>query len=96
MQRKVAKMSNNPFKKLEKAKNQDNSKIEIDEKKFIANAMEDTDSKVKEIKKSKVIYIPQSLVIRLDSYSNTKATRKESQNYIINQALEEWLEKRGF
>ena len=96
MQRKVAKMSNNPFKKLEKAKNQDNSKIEIDEKKFIANAMEDTDSKVKEIKKSKVIYIPQSLVNRLDSYSNTKATRKESQNYIINQALEEWLEKRGF
>lgn len=92
----MAKMSNNPFKKLEKTKNQDNSKIEIDEKRFIANAVGDTESQVKEIKKSKIIYIPQSLVNRLDSYSNTKATRKESQNYIINQALEEWLEKRGF
>ncbi|HIC3437200.1 TPA: hypothetical protein ACW4WB_001783 [Campylobacter coli] len=89
-------MSNNPFKKFEKAKNQDNPKIEIDEKRFIANAVGDTESQVKEIKKSKIIYIPQSLVDRLDSYSNTKATRKESQNYIINQALEEWLEKRGF
>ena len=92
----MAKMSNNPFKKLEKTKNQNNSKIEIDEKRFIANAVGDTESQVKEIKKSKIIYIPQSLVNRLDSYSNTKATRKESQNYIINQALEEWLEKRGF
>lgn len=84
-------MSTNPFKKLEESKKK-NSKA--NEQEFIASAAGETTTK--EYKKPKIIYIPQNLVNRLNFYSETKANRKESQNYIINEAINEWLEKRGF
>lgn len=86
------KKTNNPFKKMNFTKQtNDENKNEVS---FIEEATGETKVK-KEAKKSKLIYMNESLVQRLDTYSQTKATRKESQNYIINQALEEWLEKRG-
>ncbi|TNB58847.1 hypothetical protein FDR72_09105 [Campylobacter helveticus] len=85
-------MSNNPFKRFNENKKDEIKKPNAH--KFIADAVGET--AVKEHKKSKIIYIPQSLVNRLNFYSETKAGRKESQNYIINEAISEWLEKRGF
>ncbi len=83
----------NPFKKMNLSKQvSDENK---NESSFIEEARGETQSKKKEAKKSKLIYMNESLAKRLDIYSQTKATRKESQNFIINQALDEWLEKRG-
>lgn len=81
-------MTTNPFKKLEENKN-----ASIDEKEFVANATGETNTK--ERRKTKTIHILESLAKRLDFYTETKATRKESQNYIINEAIGEWLDKRG-
>ncbi|MCR2092222.1 ribbon-helix-helix domain-containing protein [Campylobacter upsaliensis] len=83
-------MSNNPFKKLKESEKKTGGNAQ----EFISNAVGETSPK--EYKKPKIIYIPQHLVNRLNFYSETKAGRKESQNYIINEAISEWLEKRGF
>ncbi len=79
----------NPFKEMKKLPKQTKN-----EASFIEKARGETQTQ-KEAKKHKTIYVSESLSKRLDIYIQTKARRQESQNFIITQALDEWLERRG-
>ncbi|BEJ76111.1 hypothetical protein VBX60_001727 [Campylobacter jejuni] len=87
----------NPFKKIdfiekEKKEKDLNDKLE---RKFIEEARGETSYEAK-LKKNKLIIMEYNLYKRLIKYISEKGSRVESQNYVINLALDDWLTKKGF
>lgn len=50
---------------------------------------------VKKVQQLNVV-LPIKLFLKLKRYQDTKATRKESQSYIVSEALEMWFHNKGF
>lgn len=70
----------------------------VDEEKaieFIQAASGETDNENKK-KKSFVLFMDLELHKRLKNYIASEAKRVETQNYIANRAIDEWLQKKGF
>ncbi|ECK2550103.1 hypothetical protein FQW77_08485 [Campylobacter jejuni] len=81
----------NPFAKMDSIKKEK-------AKKFLEEASGETNkaTRIKKNRKAKHILLDINLSDRLEKFLKEEAKRYESQNYIFNQAVNEWLEKRGF
>ena len=63
---------------------------------FIQGASGETNTSAEKKKKSFVLFMVIDLHKRLKDYITSEAKRIETQNYIANIAIDEWLKKRGF
>lgn len=63
---------------------------------FIQGASGETDNSAEKKKKSFVLFMDIELHKRLKNYISNEAKRIETQNYIANVAIDEWLSKKGF
>ncbi|HIF9806713.1 TPA: hypothetical protein ACX8VE_001456 [Campylobacter jejuni] len=81
----------NPFAKIDSIKKEK-------AKQFLEEASGETNktTRTKKSRKAKHILLDINLNDRLEKFLKEEAKRYESQNYIFNQAINEWLEKRGF
>lgn len=67
---------------------------ELKEQEIIAKARGETSAKV--VKTSICVQISMPTFERLKRYLNTEAKRIESQSYIVNDAINFWLDAKGF
>ncbi|EAJ7827670.1 hypothetical protein BCZ83_05040 [Campylobacter upsaliensis] len=79
-------------------RNKSSSKINEEKAiEFIQGASGETNSDVEKKKKSFVLFMDIDLHKRLKNYiTSDEAKRVETQNYIANIAIDEWLTKKGF
>lgn len=76
-----------------------NTSIKVNEEKaieFIQGATGETNIEESKKKKSFVLFMDIELHKRLKNYIVNEAKRIETQNYIANIAIDEWLTKKGF
>ncbi|TXE84754.1 hypothetical protein FPD46_00530 [Campylobacter peloridis] len=86
---------------MEKQENKDNpfakvDKIEKQKKEFIEKAQGETHFSRKKDKIGRYILLDSDLSDRLEEYIKLEAKRFETKSYIFNEALDKWLESKGF